>query len=149
MDLVTLMQCAHWTDQDATVQSVAASLRPNGTMALVFVNPEPTVVGNNTVSALVRRLFSTWVTNILEAAGGQNSELYSRYIPQSKSGLESVKLPEDIFIQEVTKRISINLRGRGKAAYAITGSENRIARSRADLHHKRYAYTSEDPEGKG
>ena len=149
VDLVTLMQCAHWTDQDDMVRSVAASLTPNGTMALVHIHPEPTVVGNDAVSTLVRRLFEFWVENIIEAAGGTDSKLYKSYLPQSNAALESVHLPEDLFIQDVTKRIYINVRGQGSSAFIVSGSEGMVADSRASPQHRRYEYSSDDSEGTG
>lgn len=80
VDLITLMQCAHWTDQDAMVHSVATSLASNGTLAIIQINPTPMVVGNETVNLAVRQLFEFWGQNILEARRGGESLMGTRYL---------------------------------------------------------------------
>ena len=147
VDLVTLMQCVHWTDQDRTVESVAASLAPNGTMAIVAYNPAPAVVGNELTNQAVRQLFAFWADNIIDAAGGKESMLAMKFIPQENSGVESILLPDGLFIQDVTKRIEINITGRGEAPHALPGHEHLMGLSRANPLHRRYEYSSEEREG--
>lgn len=143
------MQCAQWLDQDAVVAAVARSLSPNGSLVVVSVNPAPTVVDNDTVNTLVRDLFQYWLANVLEAAGGKDSMMSRRYVPQGNAGMECFPLPDGAFIQDVTKRIDINATGRGSAPHAVPGHEALLAASRADAQHRRYAFSSDDPEGEG
>ena len=60
-----------------------------------------------------------------------------------------MELPEDLFIQDVTERIAINQRGRGKAAHVVSGAEHLVAESRAHPQHRRYDYDSDSAEGEG
>ena len=149
VDLVTLMQCAHWMDQEAMVKSVGASLAPNGTLAVVLIRPVPTVIGNESVNAAVQRLFAFWGKSVAAAAGGKEALMWQRYLPQGNAGTECIRLPDPTFIQDVTKRIEINVQGRGRAPHAIRGLEDLVAPSQANSQHRRYEYTSEDPEGEG
>ena len=126
VDLVTLIQCAHLTDHDEMVDSAARSLGPNGTLAVVQINPAPTVVSNDVVREAVTRLFHFWGRNMLEAKGGKESLMGTRYLPQGNAGVECIPLPEGAFIQDVTKRIDINVRGRGKTPHAIPGFEDLV-----------------------
>ncbi|KAK3686961.1 hypothetical protein LTR37_019315 [Vermiconidia calcicola] len=148
VDLVTLIECAPWTDQDAVVDSVAKSLAPNGTLAVDTTNPAPTVIGNELVNALVRELFDFWINALLQELH-PNSTIGKRYLAQANSGVECVPLPEGKFIQDVTKRIDINTHGRGSDAHALPGHEDMALPSRAHPDHRRYEFSSEDPEGRG
>lgn len=149
VDLVTLMQCAHWTDQDAMTDAVVKSLAPTGTLAIVSINPSPCVVGNEVVKAAVNRLFTFWMSKVLEFSGGPEGATAKRFVPQHNSGVDSVPLSEDLFTPDAVKRIEINTRGRGKAAHAAPGYADLVAPSRASALHQRYEYSSEDPEGEG
>ena len=149
VDLVTLMQCVHWIYQDQMVQSVAASLAPHGTMAVVVVHPAPRGCGNTTVDRAVQRLFEFWIDNVLESAGGKDSTMAKRFLPQAFSGVGSVRLAESSFAQEVTERIDINVHNRGTTPFAVNGYEHLAAPSRATPLHRRYEFTSDDAEGMG
>lgn len=149
VDCVTMMQCAHWVDQKATVHAIARSLTPNGSLIVVSINPSPVIVDNKIVKEAVDRLFNFWMRNVLEFAGGPDSQTAQTFVPQHNSGVESIPLPEGDWIQDVTKRIDINVRDRGKAAHAAPGYEAVVLPSHANDQHRRYAYTSEDPEGQG
>ncbi|KAK5120721.1 hypothetical protein LTR85_006079 [Meristemomyces frigidus] len=149
VDMATLMMSAHWTDVEAMVQSVGQSLAPNGTLAIVQYNPACTVVGNKPVNAVVQDLFQALGEELVRAAGGDKSLTGQRSMPQSNSGLDYVPLPEGTFIQDVTKRIKINVRGRGDGAFVVPGQEERVAPSRVGALHRKYDFAFPDEEADG
>lgn len=150
VDLVTLMQCAHWTDQDAMVKSIASSYTPNGTLLVVQINPVLNIIGNGAVKEAVDRLFEFWGRNILEARGGKNSLMGTSYLPQGNAGVECVPLPEAVFIQDATKRGSISMcRNEAQRRTRFQDKKGLVAPSRADSQHRRYEYTNNEAEGTG
>lgn len=149
VDMVTLMMSAHRTDIEATVRSVARSLAPNGTLAIVQYSPACTVVDNETVNAAVQSLFKVWGQQIMRTADSENGSTAQRGMVQGNSGLDYVPLPEGLFIQDVTKRIKINLRGRVEKAFVLPGQEGRVACSRVGPDHRKYEFCCPEKEAEG
>lgn len=149
VDLITLLECIHWTRQAEVVKSIATSLATRGTLAVVQYNPVPLVVGNPDIDSAVRRMFHFWAETMLEVSGGVQSAMGALYLPQGNSGLESVPLLEESFVPEATKRIHINVYGKGASAFVMPGQDEMVAPSRARPQDARYEYTSDDAQGQG
>ena len=150
VDLTTLMQCAHLTDQEAMIHSVADSLTSKATLAIVQINPAPYVIDNDAVKQAVDRLFAFWGENTLETGGGPQSLMGTTYLPQGNAGTHCVPLPDELFIQDSVQRFDINVRERGRTPHAIPGQEHLVMPSQATSEHEKEEFSSdEDAEGAG
>lgn len=146
VDLISMMMCAHWCDDaDVMMEAVAEALAPNGTLAVVNYAPCCRVVGNEVVDAALGKLWTKW--------GGRFAEGASRRIERNNSPLDSIGLREErgdeVWIQDVTKRIKINFRERGDEAFVIPGSGGKVAKSRVGEKQRKYSFSDEDEEGAG
>nr|POE56423.1 methyltransferase gedg [Quercus suber] len=144
VDFTSLLECAHWTDAERMVESVAKTLAPNGTLAIVYYHPFPYVVDNPRVDEVVGELMKLCASQMDRSEGDME-----RTVMQAHAGLDYIPLPENLFIQDVTKRIYINLRGRGDMAFSMLGEGTPKAPSRVGEQHRRYEYSHPEPEADG
>lgn len=159
-DMVCLTESAHFTtDPETMVRSIAASLSPGGTLVMVTHRPLAQVIGNNQVREAVDRLFEAWGRKPWEVACGEGK----RARQQFAMGLDFVPLPEDLFKQEETRRITINTRGKAHVVFRApwdaseddddlkmsTDEMMDLPTSRVDGKEKRVEYSDEDEAGKG
>ncbi|TKA25825.1 hypothetical protein B0A50_05580 [Salinomyces thailandicus] len=159
VDLATLTECAHFTNPDAMVRSVAASLAPNGTLAMVTHRPIANVVGNQQVREAVARLYEAWGRKPWDVACGTDAKSRQQF----GLGLDYVPLPEDLFKREETRRITINAGRKDHALFRapFDASEDEedlkmsademmdLPTSRVDAKEKRVEYSDDGEVGKG
>lgn len=159
VDFAILTECAHFTNADAMIKSVAASLAPGGTLAIITHRPIASVVGNNQVKAAVDRLYDAWGRKPWEVACGDTA----RSRQQFGLGLDFVPLPEELFKREETRRITINTRGKPhlvfRAPFDASEDEEDLRMSEAEINdlptsrthsrEKRVEYSDEEESGKG
>ncbi|KAK5714223.1 hypothetical protein LTR17_017305 [Elasticomyces elasticus] len=126
VDLVTIMDSAHSANTTDMVRSVAESLAPNGTMAIVQREPYPLIVSSHEINALAQSLFSLTDTNF------------------RNSSLDNVELPDGLFIQDVTKRIAINAADRVDASSFHESTPTGVHPA-----HRRYNFSDPAPETAG
>lgn len=149
IDLAVLMEAAHWTDADTMVRSFAQSLAPNGTLAIVYYSPICSVMDNEIVNDAVQRLFNAWSIRPVR-------DVVSRGQRKVCLGLDFVPLPEGLFYPELTRRITINTRGRGRDAFMVPGlwhslpiPESTFDHIKVDPREQIFEYSEDDQEGKG
>ncbi|CAK3749743.1 Hypothetical predicted protein [Lecanosticta acicola] len=146
VDLVSLMMMAHWPeDTGRMMDAVAESLAPNGTLVVVSYAPCCSVVGDAGVNTALEGLWEAWGSNFARDA--------DRRIERNNSPLDFIGLREEegdgVWLQDVTKRIKINFRDRGDAAFVIPGSGGRVAESKVGEKQRKYLFSDEDEEGAG
>ncbi|KAF2719654.1 hypothetical protein K431DRAFT_286456 [Polychaeton citri CBS 116435] len=157
VDLVTVMEAAHLVlDIDAMVEAIWRQLGSNGTMAVVVYSPAVQVVGEEPSTAGVRNavesLFRKWTGEVLKAHNGEESAHAKTVFPQNQTGADFVPVPEEMFIQDATKRIRMNTYGKGNEKFGIPGVEHMTGRAklRVGKEHRLYEFkTSEDVEAEG
>ncbi len=162
VDLVVLMDSAHFTDAEATVCSAAQTLAPGGTLAIVTHRPISHVVGNEKVAAAVSALFEAWGRRPWEVACG----LEAKSQQQFSLGLDFVPLPEELFVREKSTRITINARGRPRDFFHVPGVQEEsdstplmglespdelfeMTTSRVGDKERQVHYGEEDEQGRG
>ncbi|KAK3657863.1 hypothetical protein LTR56_002245 [Elasticomyces elasticus] len=126
VDLVTVMDSAHSTNTTDMVCSVAESLAPNGTMAIVQREPYPLIVSSHEINALAQSLLALADTNF------------------RSSSLDNVELPDGLSIQDVTKRIAINAADR-----VVASSFQELTPTGVHPAHRRYNFSDPAPEAAG
>ncbi|KAH9836018.1 methyltransferase gedG-like [Teratosphaeria destructans] len=146
VDFCCLMNCA-WRaeDVDGMVGAVGRSLTPNGTLVVVEVGVACRVVDDVAVDEAVQNFFRAVGEEMVSGAG--NADL--RGIEQRNSGVDYVPLLDPYFIQDVTKRIKINVKARSDSPFAISGQEHLVAASRVGPLHREYEYARPDAEAEG
>ncbi|KAF2767352.1 hypothetical protein EJ03DRAFT_337710 [Teratosphaeria nubilosa] len=146
VDFCCLMDCAYRTENvDGMVAAVGRSLAPNGTLVLVQVGDGCRVVDDAAADQAVQRLFRA----VSEEMAREADHAGLKGIEQRNSGLDYVPLPDPDFIQDVTKRIKINVRDGSNSSFAIPGKEHLVAASRAGPLHRKYEYAHSDAEAEG
>ncbi|KAK0297139.1 hypothetical protein LTS00_004418 [Friedmanniomyces endolithicus] len=162
VDLVVLMDSAHFTDAEATVRSAAQTLAPGGTLAIVTHNPISHVVGNEKVAAAVAALFQAWGRRPWEVACGLEAKSQQRF----SLGLDFVPLPEELFVREKSTRITINAHGRPRDFFHVPGVQEEsdsmplmgvespeelfeMTTSRVGDKERQVHYGEEDEQGRG
>lgn len=126
------------------VDAVGRSLSPNGTLAIVQYNPCPRVVGNEAVAKAVRDLYAIWGKVVVKSVPNGRD-----LIERNNSPLDSIPLPEGLFIQDVTKRIKMNTHGRGDEVFLVPGQERLVAGSHVGKEHRKYWFDEGDAEAEG
>lgn len=153
VDLAILTECAHFTDTETMVRSIAQTLAPGGTLAIVTHRPICTVVGNEQATKAVQTLFDFWGRRPWDIACGTEAKSQHQY----SLGLDFVPLPEDLFSREKTRRITINSHGK-RDAFQVPGLDEDkytpdvdmdFITSRVDPKEKRIEYGENDEQGKG
>jgi len=159
VDLAVITECAHFANIEETISSIAQSLTPGGTLAIITHIPISNVVGNEKVKAAVQRLFEAWGRKPWDLACGDSTKSRQQF----SLGLDFVPLPEDLFKRENTRRITINTHGQARQMFRFpfVSEEDEedlrmspdemmdFATSRADNREKRHEYRDEDESGKG
>lgn len=141
------MEAVPWYEAEDLMKSVAESLAPNGTLALFYYKPAPSVLDSDNVHAAVQGLFEAWQQIVLKKP--TDSTPLTSKLPQINSGLDFVPLPETFFIQDVTKRIYINACGKKGAAFRLPGKDVPVAASKISSEHRIYEFEDSDEEGSG
>ncbi|KAK5170456.1 uncharacterized protein LTR77_005044 [Saxophila tyrrhenica] len=112
VDMVVMMEGAHFTNPEVMVRSAAQTLTSNGTLALVSYSPICRVVGNPGANEAVQRLHAAWGSQPWDVVCGD-----ARGKKNFSQGLDFVPLPDDIFDQSKTRRLTINTAGKGSEAF--------------------------------
>ncbi|KAK3700718.1 hypothetical protein LTR37_015800 [Vermiconidia calcicola] len=139
VDMAIVMEGAHLADPEMLVRSAAQTLAKDGTLALVSYSPICRVGGNPRANEAVQRLFTAWGRKPFDVVCGEGSG--KKYFSQ---GLDFVPLPEDLFDQARTRRISINTAGR--KAFDVPGTTADASDSRVHNNERRHDFSSEDNE---
>lgn len=113
VDMVVMMEGAHFTNPEVMVRSAAQTLASQGTLALVSYSPVCRVTGNPGANDAVQRLHAAWGAQPWDVVCGD-----ARGKKNFSQGLDFVPLPEDIFDPTKTRRITINTAGKGSSAFA-------------------------------
>ncbi|KAK3677775.1 hypothetical protein LTR78_002625 [Recurvomyces mirabilis] len=163
VDLAIIMESAHFTDAEKTVRSVAATLAPKGTLAIVTHRPVSRVAGNQDVAAAVERLFTAWGRRPWEIACGTDTKSQQQF----NLGLDFVPVPDDLFAREKTRRITINAHAKPRDFFRVPGLDDETSHhengmstlshqemydipcSRVDGKEKCIAYDGEDEQARG
>lgn len=117
VDLVTLMEGAHFTNAEETVKAVAKTLAPGGTLAIVTHRPVAKCAGNERVAEAVERLFEAWGRRPWDVACGTETKSQQQF----SLGLDFVRLPSDLFAVEKIRRITINAHGNPREVFRVPG----------------------------
>ena len=160
VDLAIITESAHWSsDPEAMVRSIAQTLAPGGTLAIITHRPISNVVGNEKVKEAVARLFDAWGRRPWDVAcGGGTGSTKSRQ--QMSLGLDFVPLPDELFKHDETRRITINTHGAARELFRVPEAEGEdtpmspnemwdIPSSRANEKEKRQEYGQNDDVGRG
>ncbi|KAK5122488.1 hypothetical protein LTR85_004072 [Meristemomyces frigidus] len=158
VDFAIMTESAHFTtDIEATVRSVAQTLAPGGTLAIITHRPISNVVGNEKVKEAVQRLFDAWGRRPWDVACGDSTKSRQQF----SLGLDFVPLPEELFKREETRRITINTHGRARELFHVPDDEDEedtpmstdemwdMASSRVTDKEKRHEFADEHESGKG
>lgn len=159
VDLAILMESAHFADAEKMVRSVAATLAPKGTLAIVTHRPVSRIAGNQEVAAAVERLFTAWGRRPWQIACGTDTKSQQQF----NLGLDFVPIPDDLFVRDKTRRITINAHAKPREFFHVPGLEDESADGNSTLNHdeindipcsrveekeKRIAYDGEDPQAR-
>jgi len=156
LDMAVITESAHFVDAEATVRSIAQTLAPGGTLAIVTHRPSPKVAGNEKVGEAVQRLFDAWGPRPWQVAcgtTGKSQQLFSL-------GLDFVPLPEELFKRNETRRITINAHGKPREFFRVPGADDTdvdmspddmmdMATSRVDEKEMRVELGEQDEQGSG
>jgi SAM-dependent methyltransferase len=148
VDMVIMMEGAHFTSPEAMVRSAAQSLSKDGTLALVTYSPICRITGNPAANDAVQRLFKAWGTQPWAVVCGDDA----RGQKQFSLGLDFVPVPDDLFDQSKTRRITINTQYKGSAAFQVpTATAADVSDSKIHNGERRHDYSSEnaDDQAKG
>ena len=147
VDMVIMMEGAHFTSPESMIRSAAQTLAKDGTLALVTYSPICRITGNPRAEEAVQRLFEGWGTAPWNIVCGE-----ARGQKQFSLGLDFVPLPEDLFDQSKTRRITINTAHKGAASFQVPGAPASDASdSRVHKTERKHEYSSEaaDEQAKG
>lgn len=148
VDMVVMMEGAHFTNPEAMIRSAAQSLAKDGTLALVSYSPICRVTGNPGANEAVQGLFSAWGPQPWDVVCGD-----SRGKRNFSQGLDFVGLPEDSFDHSKTRRITINASGKGSAAFSglVPGVDADASDNKMRNGERKHEYSSEngDEHAKG
>jgi trans-aconitate 3-methyltransferase len=148
VDMVVMMEGAHFSNPEVMVRSAAQSLAKDGTLALISYSPICRVTGNPGANEAVQRLFNAWGPQPWDVVCGD-----ARGKKNFSQGLDFVPLPEDIFDSSKTRRITINSSGKGSGAFSALvpnhqadASDNRVRNGE-----RKHEYSSEgaDEQARG
>ncbi|KAK5693570.1 hypothetical protein LTR97_010139 [Elasticomyces elasticus] len=158
VDMAVLIDCAHFTDAEATVRATAQTLSRGGTLAIVTHRPVSHVVGNTQVAEAVEKLFDAWGPRPWEVACGTETKSQQQF----SLGLDFVPLPEDVFSIEKSRRITINAHGKPREFFHVPGVQEDsdsapmspdemfdMTTSRIGDTEKQVHYGEEDEQGRG
>ncbi|EMC91369.1 hypothetical protein BAUCODRAFT_325724 [Baudoinia panamericana UAMH 10762] len=160
VDMAVMTECAHFTNAEEAVRSIAMTLVPGGTLAIVTHRPVAQVVGNEKVAAAVERLYDAWGRRPWDVAAGTESRTQQLF----SMGLDFVPIPSDLFVHDRTRRITINAHGRPREFFHVPGVDQAadedaanmspadmmdMATSRVNENEKRVNYGEEDEQGRG
>ncbi|KAK5132456.1 hypothetical protein LTR08_009067 [Meristemomyces frigidus] len=160
VDLAIITESAHWSsDPEAMVRSIAQTLGPGGTLAIITHRPISNVVGDEKVKEAVQRLFDAWGRRPWDIACGGTSSTKSRQ--QFSLGLDFIPLPEELFQRQHTRRITINTHGAARELFRVPDADEGedtpmspddmwdMASSRVDTREKRHEYGDGEELGRG
>lgn len=135
VDMAVVAQGAHFTDAEILVRSAAQTLAPNGTLALVSCSPICRIKGTPRADEAVQRLFAAWGPDAWRVVCGSSSKNFTQ-------GLDFIPLPEDLFDQTKTRRITIN--NKANSAFALPGEPaSNASDSRVHNGERKHDYSSE------
>ncbi len=149
VDMVVMMEGAHFTNPEMMIRSAAQTLAKDGTLAIVSYSPICRVTGNPGANEAVQRLFAAWPAQPWDVICGG-----TRGRKNFSQGLDFVPLPEDLFDQTKTRRITINTSGKGSAAFSgmVPGVTADASDNKVRVNgERRHDYSSEvgDEQAKG
>jgi len=101
LDLITICAAMHWMDADTVVKNAAKSLKPRGTMALVYYALKPIIADNAEAEDVWRQLMATVTERRMKA-----SPSIKRARHHNSIGLDFVGFPEEDW--NSTRRVYIN-----------------------------------------
>lgn len=146
VDMAIMMEGAHFTNPEAMIPSAAQTLSKDGTLALVSYSPVCRITGNPRANEAVQGLFNAWGAQPWDVVCGE-----ARGKRQFSSGLDFVPIPDDLFDQSKTRRITINTAGKGSKAFQVPGVTPDASDSKVHNGERRHDFSSEnnDDQAKG
>lgn len=158
VDFACITESAHFaTDIEAAVRFIAQTLAPGGTLAIITHRPISNVVGNAQVAAAVQKLYSAWGRRPWDVACGDSAKTRQQF----SLGLDFVPLPEELFVREETRRITINTHGQARELFHVPDEDEPdttamtpdemwdMPSSRVNDKEKRHEFSDEHESGKG
>ena len=139
VDMAIMTEGAHFSNPEPLVRSAAQTLSKDGTLALVSYSPVCRITGNPRAAEAVQSLFKAWGADpwdvVCKDARGKR---------QFSVGLDFVPLPDDIFDQSKTRRITINTSGKGSGAFIVPGVTPDASDNRVHNNERKYDFSSDN-----
>ena len=137
VDMAIVTEGAHLADAELLVRSAAQSLATNGSLAFVSYSPICRIAGTPRADEAIQRLFTAWGPGAWDTICGGSAQGKKNFA----LGLDFIPLPDDLFDQSKTRRITIN---KGNDAFAVPGQAGaNAADSRVHTGERRHDYSSE------
>jgi SAM-dependent methyltransferase len=121
VDVMTVMEAAHWMDAEKLMDSAAQSLKRNGTLAIVMYGPRVFIKdssrANDALGLVMRRVMENVVSKPTE-----DEELRSRFnraVQHTRVGLDFIPFNDDKWCLARSRRVRINGRGKGRYPHDI------------------------------
>ena len=142
VDMAIVTAGAHLADAELLVRSAAQSLSPNGTLALIAYSPICRIAGTPRADDAIQRLFRAWGDGAWNVVTGGTATGKKNFA----QGLDFVPVPDDLFDQSKTRRITINKSNNAFAAALGTNAADEApdgSASRVHTAERRHDYSSE------
>lgn len=121
VDLVSMAVSAHWTDIDAAMHAISQVLAPGGIFAVVYYHPIPTIVhGPQEMQKALDKLVQRAMGDAIAQSKHDGKHSALRGVRQANIGNDFIPVSEDLFETRMTKRINLNVFGKGSSIFAVT-----------------------------